>query len=69
MHLILWKPIAKIKRVNKSSRNFRRQFSNEVHMGVVKLTFKVKIKALIELKCSIVVLPVFCEEVQEPLLR
>ena len=38
-------------------------------MGVVKLTFKVKIKALIELKCSIVVLPVFCEEVQEPLLR
>ena len=38
-------------------------------MGVVKLTFKVKIKALIELKCSIVVLPVFSEEVQEPLLR
>ena len=42
---------------------YSRNFQIEVHMGVVKLTFKVEIKALIELKCSIVVLPVFCEEV------
>ena len=40
-----------------------RETSNEVHVSVVKLTFKVKIKALIELEGSIIVLPVFCEEV------